>query len=267
MITHVDPVLLVVAIAVAATAVAGLLVGWHLGRRVRRVEAEAEALRCELLAERHAACHDPLTGLPNRRAFYDLGTRLLADPRRRQLVAAVLDLDDFKLINDRYGHAAGDEVLVTVARRFADYAGPNLVARLGGDEFAGLLICPTTDERWLEHARERLAATLSGPIPVGEDTIVVTASVGLSPVGDGADLNEVLQQADIAMYAAKTDRVHTLLDAPESLDRFRARREAQERGTRHDEPGPPVRIGRHRHAHHTPPRQLIDTYPRAEAGG
>jgi diguanylate cyclase (GGDEF)-like protein len=258
-----DPLLLVA----AATAVAGLLLGWHLGRRVRRAEAESAALRCELLAERHAACHDPLTGLPNRRAFYDLGRALLATPRRHQLVATVLDLDDFKQINDRYGHAAGDEVLVTVARRFADYAGPNLVARLGGDEFAGLLMCPTTDERWLEHARERLAATLSGPILVGEDTIVVTASVGLSPVGEGADLDELLRLADEAMYTAKTDRVRTLLDAPESLDRFRARREAHERATRQDEPAVPVRTGRHRHAHHTPPRQLIDTYPRAEAGG
>ncbi len=260
-----DPLLLVA----VATAVAGLLLGWHLGRRVRQAEAEAAALRCELLAERHAASHDPLTGLPNRRAFYALGTRLLADARRHQVVAVVLDLDDFKQINDRYGHAAGDDVLVAVARRFADYAGPNLAARLGGDEFAGLLICPTTDERWLEHARERLADTLSGPIPVGEDTIVVTASIGLSPVADGADLNEVLRQADIAMYTAKTDRVRTILDAPEPIDRFRARREAQERAGRVDEhePVPPMRIGRHRHAHHTPPRQLIDTYPRAEAGG
>jgi diguanylate cyclase (GGDEF)-like protein len=159
-----------------------------------------------LLAERHAASHDPLTGLPNRRAFYQLGAALVADPHRQHLAAALLDLDDFKQINDRYGHAAGDEVLVNVARRFATYAGDGLVARLGGDEFAALLVGVTADERWLRQAGERLAGSVAAPMRVAESTVVVTASVGLVPVDGAVDLADVLRDADAAMYRAKACR-------------------------------------------------------------
>jgi diguanylate cyclase (GGDEF)-like protein len=193
-------------LAAAAATVAGAGAGWHWRQRARRAEAEAGKLRCELLAERHAACHDPLTGLPNRRAFYQLGAELVADPRRRHLVAAVLDLDDFKQVNDKYGHAAGDEVLISIARRFAAYAGDGLVARLGGDEFAGLLASAAVDERWLDQTGETLAVILSAPIRVAGDLVAVTASVGLVPVNGCTDLADVLCHADAAMYRAKTRR-------------------------------------------------------------
>nr|WP_239088496.1 GGDEF domain-containing protein [Planosporangium mesophilum] len=169
---------------------------------------EVAKLRRELLTERHAACHDPLTGLPNRRAFYELGAALVADPRRPALAAAVLDLDDFKQINDAYGHAAGDEVLVNVARRFAGYAGDGLVARLGGDEFAGLLV-GATDESWLRRAGDELVDTVAEPMRVAQSTVVVTASVGLVAVEGAADLAEVLRDADAAMYRAKACRTRT----------------------------------------------------------
>ncbi|HEV7898582.1 MAG TPA: GGDEF domain-containing protein [Planosporangium sp.] len=197
-----DPLTIAAGVATAAAAGAG----WHWRRRARKAEAEVGRLRCELLTERHAASHDPLTGLPNRRAFYELGAALVADPQRLHLAAAVLDLDDFKQINDRYGHAAGDEVLVNVARRFATYAGDGLVARLGGDEFAALLVGATADERWLRQAGERLAVTVAAPMRVAESTVVVTASVGLVPVDRPADLADVLRHADAAMYRAKADR-------------------------------------------------------------
>jgi diguanylate cyclase (GGDEF)-like protein len=202
-----DPLTLAVA---GLTTAAGFGTGWHWHRQARQAQAEADRLRGALLAERHAASHDPLAGLPNRRAFYHLGATLITDPRRPNLLAALLDLDNFKQINDRYGHAAGDEVLVAVARRFAIFAGSDLVARLGGDEFAGLLTSPSVEERWLRHAEQRLAAALGAPVPVaGGAAVVVTASVGLVPVRGATDLADVLHRADEAMYRAKARRART----------------------------------------------------------
>ena len=191
-----------VTVASGICAVGALLSSWQLGRRAVRAEAEIGRLQAELTAERHAASHDPLTGLPNRRAFYRLAATLLTDGAGRPLVAVVLDLDDFKQINDRYGHAAGDKVLISVAQRLATFAGDNPVARLGGDEFAGLLASPTVDRRWIEHATRRLCGMLAAPIPMGTVTLRVTASVGLAPV-QGTQLAEALDLADAAMYQAK----------------------------------------------------------------
>ena len=204
-------------VASGVCAVGALLSSWQLSRRAVRAEAEIDRLQAELTAERHAASHDPLTGLPNRRAFYRLAAALLTDNAGRPLVAVVLDLDNFKQINDRYGHSAGDKVLISVAERLAAFAGDNLVARLGGDEFAGLLSSPTVDHRWLDHATGRLYEMLAAPIPLGAATVRVTASVGLAPV-HGTQLTEALDRADAAMYEAKAigaARAHRALhDAP-----------------------------------------------------
>jgi diguanylate cyclase (GGDEF)-like protein len=195
----VDPV--TVAAAAAATGAASTTL--HL-LRARRAEAEVVRLRHELHAERHAAEHDPLTGLPNRRAFYCSGSTLVADATRRPLVAVLVDLDDFKRVNDTLGHAVGDRVLVAVARRFADIVGEGLVARLGGDEFVGLLDWPRKDDRWLQRSACLLADALAAPVDVAGRGVVVTASVGLAPVAAAADLDDVLDRADAAMYQAKT---------------------------------------------------------------
>jgi diguanylate cyclase (GGDEF)-like protein len=191
-------------VASGICAAGALLSSWQLRRRALRAEAEIAHLQAELAAERHAASHDPLTGLPNRRAFYRLAAALLADAGRRPLIAVVLDLDDFKQVNDRYGHAAGDHVLISVAERLAAFAGDNLVARLGGDEFAGLLVSPTVDRRWIDHASRRLCEMLAAPIPLGTLTLRVTASVGLAPVTGPTQLTEALREADAAMYQAKS---------------------------------------------------------------
>ncbi|GAB7051923.1 GGDEF domain-containing protein [Catenuloplanes indicus] len=190
---------------------------WRSHRRARRAEAEAAGLRLALDAERHAAGHDPLTGLPNRRAFYRYGAELVADRHRPAIAAVVVDLDDFKQINDQYGHAAGDTVLRAVARRLADYAGDDLVARLGGDEFAALLTGAAIDVARGRPA-DRLSAVLSTPIPLGgtadDTTVTVTASVGLVPVPPGASLAEALGRADEEMYAAKSARCREPQAAP-----------------------------------------------------
>jgi diguanylate cyclase len=195
----VDPLTLGVGVA----AVAGFGAAGRLGWRVRRAEALAERLRRELHAERHAASHDVLTGLPNRRAFYQLGSALVADPARHPLIAVMFDLDGFKYVNDSFGHAAGDEVLVTVARRFATFAGDNLVARLGGDEFAGLLTTGWVDGTELQQAAWSLADALAAPMWITGRGVRITASVGLVPVHGCNRLADILHHADGAMYRAK----------------------------------------------------------------
>ncbi len=193
-----------VVLALASLALSSVGTAWRMGWRARRAETNAARLRQELAAERHAADHDPLTGLPNRRAFYQIGSALVGDPGREHLVAVVIDLDDFKQINDRLGHAAGDQVLTTVARRFAAYAGHDLVARLGGDEFAGLLRVPCIDDAWLSVVARELADALAAPMVAMGYPVTLTASVGLVPVARHTGLDEALLHADAAMYRAKS---------------------------------------------------------------
>ncbi|MEV0158090.1 GGDEF domain-containing protein [Micromonospora sp. NPDC050686] len=191
-------------VASGISAAGALISAWQLRNRAVRAEAEIEHLQAELAAERHAASHDPLTGLPNRRAFHRLAAALLTDSAGKPLIAVVLDLDDFKQVNDRYGHAAGDQVLISVAQRLSAFAGDDLVARLGGDEFAGLLTTPTVDRRWIDHATRRLCDSLAAPIHLGAVSLRVTASVGLAPVTCPTQLAEALCRADEAMYRAKS---------------------------------------------------------------
>jgi diguanylate cyclase len=201
----IDPVPVEAGVSAVAglAAVAGLSVAWRMRCRAFRAEARVASLSAELQAERHAASHDPLTGLPNRRAFYQLGSALVADTTRHPLIAVVLDLDDFKQVNDRFGHAAGDQVLITVAHRFAIFAGDNLVARLGGDEFAGLLSTGAVDGRWLDHAARRLMTALAAPMQINGRSVCVSASVGVAPVTGTTRLAEALSHADAAMYRVK----------------------------------------------------------------
>jgi diguanylate cyclase (GGDEF)-like protein len=175
-------------------------------QRARRAEAEVARLREELQVERHAAAHDPLTGLPNRRAFYRSAPALLADGQRRPVVAVLVDLDDFKQVNDTLGHAVGDRVLVTMARRFSELACGGLVARLGGDEFVGLFDWPDTDGRRLHEAGTALTTALAAPIELPEGGVAVTASVGLVSARGPTALDELLDRADAAMYRAKSRR-------------------------------------------------------------
>lgn len=193
--------------AAAIGAIAGLGGAWQMRRRALRAEAQLRRMAEELRAERHAAGHDPLTGLLNRRTFHELGSALLASTGAGERVTAVvLDLDDFKLINDRLGHAAGDEVLVTVARRFAAYADGDPVARLGGDEFAGLIRGGSGDDGWLRQGARRLCVTLAAPMRITGALVSITASVGLVPVPHGLQLPDALRRADAEMYRAKARR-------------------------------------------------------------
>jgi diguanylate cyclase (GGDEF)-like protein len=250
----VDPVTAAAALATIASAgTAGYAV-----YRTRQALATVTELRHELAAERHAASHDCLTGLPNRRAFFRLGAAILADQPGAGLYAVVVDLDNFKEINDRYGHAAGDEVLVAVAQRFSAYAHGRIVARLGGDEFAGLVTGPADDERWARCATRRLVELISTPMCVGGRLVTVTASVGLAPVPPGCPLPDALRRADAAMYQFKSHsrratRRHP--SRPRDPDAIGAPATARRRTAPH-QPAPPTFF-----------RQLVDTTQRTDTGG
>ena len=155
---------------------------------------------------RHLANHDALTGLPNRRLLEDRLQQAVGQARRKQSLAAVMlvDLDGFKLVNDRFGHRMGDRVLAAVGARLKRCVREtDTVARMGGDEFVVVL----SDQRNLEDAAtvaEKILSTVAEPIPLGEQTFEIGASIGISLYPrDGATADELLRQADIAMYQVK----------------------------------------------------------------
>ncbi|MFB9238623.1 GGDEF domain-containing protein [Plantactinospora siamensis] len=188
----------------AGAALAGAAAAGRMRSRAIRAETRLAGLAGQLEAARHAASHDSLTGLYNRRGFHQRGQVLLTDRTQFPLLAAVLDLDDFKRINDRFGHAAGDRVLTAVGRRLSQFAGDGAVARLGGDEFAALIGNVPVDPDSREQARQRLTAVIATPIDVTGGPVRVTASVGLAPVTGPSRLSDVLSSADSDMYQAKS---------------------------------------------------------------
>jgi diguanylate cyclase (GGDEF)-like protein/PAS domain S-box-containing protein len=157
---------------------------------------------------RNLALHDPLTGLPNRRLLLDRLNRALSrDSRPGELVGLLFcDLDQFKLVNDEYGHAGGDRLLHDVARRLEHQArAGDTVARVGGDEFVIVLERLASPDD-ATHTAERIRAALAQPIRAGEQEMHVTCSIGVAVAADGAtDVDSLLAHADAAMYRAKQE--------------------------------------------------------------
>jgi diguanylate cyclase (GGDEF)-like protein len=150
------------------------------------------------------AAHDELTGLANRASFRSRCAEVLRSVRQQGAdpVVLLLDLDNFKQVNDTLGHHIGDELLVAVADRLATAArAGDTVARLGGDEFAILL--PDGGRLASEQVAERIADVLRAPVCVDAVTLDVRASVGLAVMSADDDVAAWLRHADIAMYAAK----------------------------------------------------------------
>ncbi|HVI30065.1 sensor domain-containing diguanylate cyclase [Hansschlegelia sp.] len=179
------------------------LVLWDVSDR-RRLETELREL----------ALTDSLTGLPNRRCFFETAQSLLEDgPMNRALTVLMLDVDHFKAVNDRFGHRVGDEVLKAVAARGkAALRKEDLIARVGGEEFAALL--PGTDgEPAACIARRLRQAIIAAPVTVGAVAIPVTVSIGVAGRRKGEVAAEgIVERADRALYAAKSagrDRVVT----------------------------------------------------------
>ncbi|HEV2109578.1 MAG TPA: EAL domain-containing protein, partial [Thermomicrobiales bacterium] len=154
----------------------------------------------------HQAHHDSLTSLPNRACFADHLERATGEDQEGQESIALLliDLDGFKLINDSYGHAAGDGFLLAASQRLANaLRGDDLIARLGGDEF-GVLLRNVNTVKDAKRAAERLLAALRTPFRVGGHDALISASIGIAVEStDQAKPAELLRKADIALYRAK----------------------------------------------------------------
>lgn len=165
---------------------------------------------------RRLAEYDALTGLPNRRAFEARMSELLARPDRA-VTLGLIDLDDFKAINDHLGHGAGDAVLRDIATRLASVLrlsllsktqrGGDFLARVGGDEFAVLLDGMQSDAS-LQRSAQRLLRVTQTPVLVEGQPLTVHLSIGLARRQPGQDAMTLLRQADIALYAAKNAGRH-----------------------------------------------------------
>lgn len=176
--------------------------------RLRTAElAQANQQLCEREERlQHAAFHDPLTELPNRRYLIERAEVALADAQRRDESVALMlvDLDHFKPINDRYGHDAGDLMLRTIGHRLREHVRANdMVARLGGDEFA-VLVCGPDAQQHTQEIAVRLLGELSRPVLYGANRLAVTISIGAAFYPQHAmQFAGLYKSADEAMYRAK----------------------------------------------------------------
>ncbi len=181
--------------------VAGVVAGMFAGGVTVLTASRSRALG-RVLA--HQASHDSLTGLPNRTLLCRRMERELAavGTPGRCVTLMILDLDDFKEVNDTLGHTVGDQVLVQVARRIAgSVRSVDAVARLGGDEFA-ILLASTPGAHAATLARRVLSA-LELPVTVKSATVAVAASIGIATAELEETADELLRNADLAMYTAK----------------------------------------------------------------
>lgn len=189
----------------------GIAVWDESGRATRMVGSQTDITDRKRAEERlaYGALHDALTGLPNRTLFMDRLSLALKRSRREKHLFAVLflDLDRFKTINDSLGHAAGDELLIAVARRLESLLRPgDTVARLGGDEFAVILdhLDAPEDAEWIA---ERIQQALRAPLTISGRTVYTTASIGLVLSSQEYGYpEEIARDADTAMYQAKMGR-------------------------------------------------------------
>lgn len=154
-----------------------------------------------------AATTDYLTGVLNRRELESRTMRLAQAPEALPVTLLYLDIDDFKAINDTYGHEAGDSVLTTVARRLVNIVkAKDSVSRLGGDEFA--VLCPDLSGAGCDKLRDRLSRAISAPISVDsvDHPLIVSASIGSASAAGEDDLDTLIRRADAAMYQRKQAR-------------------------------------------------------------
>ncbi len=191
-------------------------------------------LTCHDVTERHAltrqlqhqAFHDPLTGLANRELLADRMNQAAARTRRTGRINGVimLDLDDFKTVNDSLGHAAGDALIVEIAGRISScLRGQDTAARLGGDEFA-VLLEDLTGEAEAMRVAQRLVAACAEPAFAGGQSVVVAASAGVVLDDGSGDVPDLLRNADLALYAAKADGKGTARRYEPAMHRAAVRR-------------------------------------------
>ncbi|GAA0583663.1 hypothetical protein GCM10010172_80740 [Paractinoplanes ferrugineus] len=191
------------------TTIEGQFLPWGglvLGLIVMTCAAAARQM-LSLRTSRELLITDALTGLANRAGLDDALDR--AFKRGENPAVLLLDLDGFKLVNDAYGHAAGDMFLVHVAHRLrGGVRGKNTIARIGGDEFAIMLTEITDDEQAAAVCKRLLADMAANPIELDDDLIPVRASIGAARFEAGVDDKALLRRADVAMYQSKRAGSH-----------------------------------------------------------
>jgi len=176
--------------------------------RCQELERQLQQARAGIEALRRQALHDGLTGLPNRFLLEDRIDQSIAKAHREQCRFALLfiDLDDFKLVNDIHGHAAGDLLLVQIGRRLlGSLRQCDTVARIGGDEFVVLTEIVAAND--ISALREKISHALAQPFQIGSVWLQVSASVGHARFPeDGLCMAELLAKADAGMYHTKRQR-------------------------------------------------------------
>lgn len=178
--------------------------------RNRQLKQQVSDLGREIEKARAFAYHDHLTGLPNRRLLLDHFRQASARARREQkrLALMFVDLDGFKLVNDQLGHAAGDTILMEVARRLKECVRDGETAcRFGGDEFVVLLdYCKGRHDAWV--AAKRIITQLSNPYVLGDARIEITACTGMAIFpDDGRECGDLVEVADLSMLGQKRCRL------------------------------------------------------------
>jgi diguanylate cyclase (GGDEF)-like protein len=178
---------------------------------IRRLHEERRDIARQVTAKmrlwnfRRQASRDSLTTLANRSSMLDALKAVIASPSSdcRKHAFFLIDLDDFKRVNDLYGHVLGDRVLQIIAQRFSALTRPSdLLARLGGDEFA--LLCYDVDRATALAIARRLIASLESEIRAGGQSHKIGASIGVALIpADGKKAEEIIHHADLAMYRAK----------------------------------------------------------------
>jgi diguanylate cyclase (GGDEF)-like protein len=184
------------------------VIAWLTWLRKRSELALIEDIRERKIVEKQLAWqahHDPLTRLPNRMLFYDrLQQALQRHDRYRHAFALIyLDLDGFKQVNDRWGHAAGDELLQTVAQRLIEHTRTSdTVARLAGDEF--VVLAEQCDREEATQLAGKILTALEAPIVTSGQSLTISASLGIAAAPeDGTEADALIRFADAAMYDAK----------------------------------------------------------------
>jgi diguanylate cyclase (GGDEF)-like protein len=178
----------------------------HAGTALENGQLERSLAKLSVLQDelKHQAFHDGLTQLANRGLFSEsVNARLAATTAGNRSVVMFVDLDDFKFVNDMYGHPAGDAMLIEVAARLqACTRASDMTARLGGDEFA-ILVDDTPDLGNAERVAARIAEMLRQPFGIGDVQTHISASIGIAAGSSGDSAEDLLRQADVAMYSAK----------------------------------------------------------------
>lgn len=184
--------------------IALILFGW---RRYRDLTTEVSERKAAEERAHSLAATDPLTGFLNRRSLSDRSVQLIKTAQRKNKSVAflMLDLDNFKTVNDVHGHSAGDLVLKQVAQRVSQkLPSNNLMARLGGDEFACAFLFDPDQPEMVDRIADDLIESIASPIVENGNHLVVTTSIGMSRFDfECEDVEVLMRRADIAMYSAK----------------------------------------------------------------